>query len=56
MTIEVERMLDAPGDEAACVGKAGEVQHRLKSMIGLTCDVPSRRPARCRARRARRCG
>src|SRR6266446_5447239 len=44
MTIEVERAPDAPGDEAACAGKAGEVQHHLKSMIGVTCDVAVKAP------------
>jgi phenylacetate-CoA ligase len=39
MTIEVERLPDAPGDDAACAAKAGEVQQRIKSMIGVTCEV-----------------
>jgi phenylacetate-CoA ligase len=44
MTIEVERSGDAPGDGAACTKLAADVQHRLKSMIGVTCAVLVRAP------------
>jgi phenylacetate-CoA ligase len=44
MTIEVERLADAPGEEAACAAKAGEVQHRLKTMIGVACEVAVKSP------------
>jgi phenylacetate-CoA ligase len=44
MTIEVERLPDAPGDDAACAAKAGEVQHRIKSMIGVACAVVVKAP------------
>jgi len=44
MTIEVERLADAPGDDAACAAKAGEVQHRLKTMIGVACEVAVKAP------------
>jgi phenylacetate-CoA ligase len=44
MTIEVERLPDTPGNEAACAAKAGEVQHRLKTMIGVTCEVAVKAP------------
>jgi phenylacetate-CoA ligase len=42
MTIEVERLPDAPAD--ACAGKAGELQRHLKSMIGVTCAVALKAP------------
>jgi len=44
MTIEVERAPDAPGDEAYCVGKAAELQHHIKSTIGVTCRVVVKAP------------
>jgi phenylacetate-CoA ligase len=44
MTVEVERAPDAPGDGAACAKLAADVQHRLKSMIGVTCAVLVRAP------------
>jgi phenylacetate-CoA ligase len=44
MTVEVERTPDAPGEAAVCVKLAAEVQHRLKSMIGVTCAVLVRSP------------
>src|SRR6266853_3665171 len=44
MTIEVERMPDAPGDAAACARKAGDVRQHLKSMVGVTCTVVVKAP------------
>ena len=44
MTVEVERTGDAPGDAAACARLAGDVQHQLKSMIGVTCTVRVKAP------------
>jgi phenylacetate-CoA ligase len=44
MTVEVERLPDTPGDDAACARKAGEVQHRLKTMVGVTCEVAVKAP------------
>src|SRR5215467_9355469 len=44
MTVEVERTADAPGDAAACARLAGDVQHQLKSMIGVTCAILVRAP------------
>ena len=44
MTVEVERTPDAPGDAAACARLAGDVQHHLKSMIGVTCAVVVKAP------------
>jgi phenylacetate-CoA ligase len=44
MTIEVERTGDAPGDAAACARLAGDVQHQLKTMIGVTCAVLVKAP------------
>jgi phenylacetate-CoA ligase len=44
MTIEVECLPDAPSDDAGCAAKAGEVQHRLKSRIGVTCEVTVKAP------------
>jgi phenylacetate-CoA ligase len=44
MTIEAEGLPDAPGDDAACAAKAAEVQHRLKTMIGVTCEVAVKAP------------
>jgi phenylacetate-CoA ligase len=42
MTIEVERTPDAPA--AACARLAADVQHHLKSMIGVTCAVAVKAP------------
>jgi phenylacetate-CoA ligase len=42
--LEVERTPDAPGDAAACAGLAGDVQHHLKSMVGVTCAVVVKAP------------
>jgi phenylacetate-CoA ligase len=44
MTVEVERTPDAPGDAAACAKQAAEMQHHLKSMIGVTCAVVVKAP------------
>jgi phenylacetate-CoA ligase len=44
MTVEVERTPDAPGDAAACAKRAADVQHQLKSMIGVTCTVAVKAP------------
>jgi phenylacetate-CoA ligase len=44
MTVEVERTPDAAGDGAARAKLAADVQHRLKSMIGVTCAVLVRAP------------
>jgi phenylacetate-CoA ligase len=39
MTVEVERTPDTPGDAGSCAAKSGEVQRRLKSLIGVACNV-----------------
>ena len=44
MTVEVERRPDASGAGAACAKLATDVQHRLKSMIGVACAVRVRAP------------
>jgi len=44
MTVEVERTPDTPGDAEKCARLAGDVQHRLKSMIGVTCAVCVKAP------------
>jgi phenylacetate-CoA ligase len=44
MTVEVERMPDTPGDAGSCAAKAGEVQRRLKSLVGVTCNVVVKAP------------
>jgi phenylacetate-CoA ligase len=44
MTVEVERTPDASGDVAACARQAGDVQHHLKSLIGVTCTVVVKAP------------
>jgi phenylacetate-CoA ligase len=44
MTVEVERTPDAPPDAAACTRLVGEVQHHLKSMIGVTSAVVVKAP------------
>jgi phenylacetate-CoA ligase len=42
MTVEVEA--EQAGDEASFGRKAGEVQHHIKSMIGVTCNVVVKAP------------
>jgi phenylacetate-CoA ligase len=32
------------GDDAAGAAKAGEVQHHLRTMIGVTCEVAVKAP------------
>jgi phenylacetate-CoA ligase len=44
VTVEVERTPDAPGDGVASAKLAADVQHRLKSMIGVTSTVLVRAP------------
>jgi phenylacetate-CoA ligase len=44
MTVEVERTPDTPGDAAACARQAGDVQHHLKSLVGVTCAVVVKAP------------
>jgi len=44
MTIEVERTPDTAGDAAACAKQAADVQHHLKSMVGVTCTVVVKAP------------
>jgi phenylacetate-CoA ligase len=44
MTVEVERTPDAPDDAAACARQAGDMQHHLKSLIGVTCAVVVKAP------------
>jgi phenylacetate-CoA ligase len=44
MTVEVERAPDTPGDAAACAKQAADVQHHLKSMVGVTCTVVVKAP------------
>ncbi len=39
MTVEVERTPGTPGDAGSCAAKSGEVQRRLKSLVGVTCNV-----------------
>jgi phenylacetate-CoA ligase len=39
MTVEVELAPDPAGDDAYRAGKAAEVRQRIKSLIGVTCDV-----------------
>ena len=39
MTVEVELLGAAPSDEPSLAKKADEIQHHLKSMIGVTCAV-----------------
>jgi hypothetical protein len=34
----------ADARETACADKAGEMQHRLKSLIGVTCEVAVEAP------------
>jgi phenylacetate-CoA ligase len=44
ITVEVERTPDAPSDAAACAKQAADVQHHVKSMIGVTCAVVVKAP------------
>ena len=44
ITVEVELAPDAPADEAARARKAQEVTHRVKALIGVTCDVTVKSP------------
>jgi phenylacetate-CoA ligase len=44
MTVEVERASDAPEDAAANAKLARDVQHHIKSMIGVTCAVTVKAP------------
>ena len=44
VTVEVERAAGAPDDEASAAAKSREVQQRLKSLVGLTCNVVVRAP------------
>jgi phenylacetate-CoA ligase len=44
MTVEVERMPDTPDDAGFCAAKSGEVQRRLKSLVGVTCKVVVKPP------------
>jgi phenylacetate-CoA ligase len=44
MTVEVERAPDAAGDDAACAKLAADVQHHIKTMIGVTCAVTVKAP------------
>jgi phenylacetate-CoA ligase len=44
MTVEVERTPDAPSDATARAKQAADVQHHLKSMIGVTCAVIVKAP------------
>jgi phenylacetate-CoA ligase len=44
MTVEVERLPDAPGDAGACAKLAGDVHHHIKTMIGVTCAVTVKAP------------
>lgn len=39
ITVEVELLGAAPSDEPSLAKKADEIQHHLKSMIGVTCAV-----------------
>jgi phenylacetate-CoA ligase len=44
MTVEVERAPDVPDDTAAGAKLARDVQHHIKSMIGVTCAVTVKAP------------
>jgi phenylacetate-CoA ligase len=39
LRVEVEAAPDAPADAAARTARAAEVQHHIKALIGVTCDV-----------------
>ncbi len=56
MTVEVEISPDARLADSERARKADEVVHHIKSLIGVTCRSRSSHPARCRVRKARRCG
>jgi len=40
----VERTPDMPDDAAFSAAKSAEVQHRLKSLVGVTCRVVVKAP------------
>jgi phenylacetate-CoA ligase len=44
MTVEVERASGTPGDPRACAAKSDGVQRRLKSLVGVTCNVVVKPP------------
>ena len=44
MAVEVEVLPDAPADAAALQGKAAELRHHIKSIIGVTCTVTTHLP------------
>jgi phenylacetate-CoA ligase len=44
MAVEVERAPDTPGDPGFSASKADEVQRRLKSLVGVTCEVTVKSP------------
>jgi phenylacetate-CoA ligase len=44
MTVEVERAPDTPADAGFSAAKSGEVQRRLKSLVGVTCKVMVKAP------------
>ncbi len=44
LTVEVEVAPDGATDDRARKKKAGEVQHHIKSLIGVTCDVIVKAP------------
>jgi phenylacetate-CoA ligase len=39
LRVEVEATPDAPTDRASREAKAAEVQHQIKSLVGVTCNV-----------------
>ncbi len=44
MAVDVEIAPDAPNDEASRAKKASEVQHHIKSLIGVSCEVIVKSP------------
>ncbi len=44
MTLEVEAAPGAPSDDRSLAGKAREVQHHIKSLIGVSCAVVVKQP------------
>jgi phenylacetate-CoA ligase len=44
MTVEVERAPEMPGDAGFAAAKSRDVQHRLKSILGVTCQVVVKPP------------
>lgn len=44
MTVEVEVAPDLPQDDETLARVAREVQHRIKSTIGISCEIAARRP------------